>query len=144
MNPIEVLKTIIYETGLITGEINTDIAQNNAGDFSLYSTGESTPKKFINGDVEYTHNFIFYSHQNADTEQKRNENIEFNKELCDDLNACKGRVLTENTDVIGVVKSVTAQNGMLFNIPGSLYGGFTYQIQIKLTYKIFHKKERNK
>lgn len=139
MNIVEVLKEIICETGLLTGDVKTDLSANDAGDYALYPTGETAPKKYINGDVEYTHNFVFYTHKEAETESKRDENVAFNKSLCDALNKVKDRSLFDNNTVIGKIKSVTAQNGMLFNVPGSLYSGFTYQIQIKITYKILKK-----
>lgn len=142
MNITNYLKDIL--TGFSEIEsVNIDYAENvtiddsSADNFGLYSNGESLIKESITGKKEYRDNSVLYMNKISDSDENRLNNLKTLNAISEKLRAIRNYALTENGEEIGIIDSISCSNGMLFSVPGSVYEGYIYQLQIQVYYTVY-------
>ncbi len=135
MNITEILKEIL--TGFTEiDSVNIDYTVNTNSNFGLYSSGENLIREFITGKKEYENNFVLYMFKESETDEQRIQNISLLNSVSAQLRNIRNYALIDNNEAVGYIESISCGNGMLFAVPGSIYEGYSYQLQIKVNYII--------
>lgn len=133
---IDTIKSLLEASTYITN-VNIDYTENTIGNFGLYNTGNALVSESITGIKTYRSNYVLYFFSNSEDDLNRINNTNLIQKICDYLEKQENIEITGENGENGVICSFVCSNGMLFNVPGSIYEGYTYQIQIQVTYKIF-------
>lgn len=137
MTMTEYFQKLLTSSGLIPS-IDIDYAENTLGNFGLYSTGHNLSKRYINGDSQYVSNFIIYFHALSEDNTDRLENQALIEKLCEYSQQQRRKpIINEDNENIGRIDNIVCSNGMLINVPNSIYDGYTYQLQVQITYTMF-------
>lgn len=135
MNITEILKEIL--TGFTEiDSVNIDYTVNTNSNFGLYSSGENLIREFITGKKEYENNFVLYMFKESETDEQRIQNISLLNSVSAQLRNIRNYALIDNNEAVGYIESISCGNGMVFAVPGSIYEGYSYQLQIKVNYII--------
>ena len=142
MNIIEQVKQILTDCELVkqfTQNIAIDFTSNEAGDFGLFSNGDTKVKEDILGNQIRQHNFVLYATNQSFNDFDRLQNSSFLLDLAMWLETAKGQKVEatiNNAKYSGEITKMWSANGMAYQGPQDISAGVTYQLQIYAQYKL--------
>lgn len=145
MNVIDKVKEIISSypriDEFVKDTVHIDFTTNEYENVGLSSNGETVIKEDVLGNKTYAHNFILYAVNQATYDYDRLKNSDFLLELgyyLDTIKKCEITASINGQEYAGMIESITASNAMLYSVlDGDKNQTVMYQVQIKVTYKIF-------
>jgi hypothetical protein len=143
MNIIERVRNILESFPKISevcNEVHIDFADPEPTSYGLSSTGDSLISEDIIGNQKRQHSFMLYTTYSSINDYERLHNssalLELGVWLHDQLDA-EVETTIGSTVYTGTITKLTADNGMLYNIPQeNELDGIQYQIQIIAEYTV--------
>jgi hypothetical protein len=143
MNIIERVRNILERFPKISevcNEVHIDFADPEPTSYGLSSTGDSLISEDIIGNQKRQHSFMLYTTYSSINDYERLHNssalLELGVWLHDQLDA-EVETTIGSTVYTGTITKLTADNGMLYNIPQeNELDGIQYQIQIIAEYTV--------
>ena len=143
MNIIERVRNILESFPKISevcNEVHIDFADSEPTSYGLSSTGDSLISEDIIGNQKRQHSFMLYTTYSSINDYERLHNssalLELGVWLHDQLDA-EVETTIGSTVYTGTITKLTADNGMLYNIPQeNELDGIQYQIQIIAEYTV--------
>ncbi|MGN0615100.1 hypothetical protein [Ruminococcus flavefaciens] len=143
MNIIEKVRSILESFPKISevcNEVHIDFADPEPTSYGLSSTGDSLISEDIIGNQKRQHSFLLYTTYSSINDYERLHNssalLELGVWLHDQIDAEVETTIGE-TVCTGNITKLTADNGMLYNIPQeNELDGIQYQIQIIAEYTV--------
>ena len=143
MNIIERVRNILESFPKISevcNEVHIDFADPEPTSYGLSSTGDSLISEDIIGNQKRQHSFMLYTTYSSINDYERLHNssalLELGVWLHDQLDA-EVETTIGSTVYTGTITKLTADNGMLYNIPQeNEQDGIQYQIQIIAEYTV--------
>lgn len=142
MNIIEQVKQILTDCELakqFTQNIQIDFTSNVAGDFGLFSNGDTKVKEDILGNQTRQHNFVLYATNQSFNDFDRLQNSGFLLDLSMWLETVKGQKVEatiNDAKYSGEITKMWSANGMAYQVPQDISAGVTYQLQIYAQYNL--------
>lgn len=142
MNIIEQVKQILTDCELVkqfTQNIQIDFTSNEAGDFGLFSNGDTKVKEDILGNQTRQHNFVLYATNQSLNDFDRLQNSSFLLDLSMWLETVKGQKVEATINgakYSGEITKLWSANGMAYQMPQDISDGVTYQLQIYAQYNL--------
>lgn len=143
MNIIERVRNILESFPKISevcNEVHIDFADPEPTSYGLSSTGDSLISEDIIGNQKRQHSFMLYTTYSSINDYERLHNssalLELGVWLHDQLDA-EVETAIGSTVYTGTITKLTADNGMLYNIPQeNELDGIQYQVQIIAEYTV--------
>lgn len=143
MNIIEKVRSILESFPKISevcNEVHIDFADPEPTSYGLSSTGDSLISEDIIGNQKRQHSFLLYTTYSSINDYERLHNssalLELGVWLHDQIDA-EVETTIGSTVYTGTITKLTADNGMLYNIPQeNELDGIQYQIQIIAEYTV--------
>lgn len=142
-NVIETFKDILSASPLMVefnGNQHIDYNFEEPSNYGVYPIGTRKIDENILGDETYRTDFIVYANMQAHDNYVRLINSNWLLKMTYWLNSLKNISIIKDEDekkqTTGIIKSISAFNGMLFGIPtGDIADGVSYQLQIQIEYE---------
>lgn len=139
MNIIETVRALLLEfpeISAVVGEIHIDFADPEPTSYGLASEGDTLISEDILGNQTRQHSFMLYSTFSGINDYERLQNSGALLRLTHWLSAQRN-VPVEHDGKPGLMKSIRAENGMLYAVPQeNAADGMQYQLQIIAEYTV--------